>query len=429
MIDEYEGTKEKLIRTFRSIIVDLPPDVQKNNYPTFVPLNCAAIMGGFTHLGWLVLFLIIDVKVLFYFNIISVSMWSATVYLNRKGFHFSSFALAALEIILHQSLCVIIVGWAAGFQYWIISVLVALFMLPSGWILYKSIIVLCCYFDFILLDHFFRTSQPVVNIGSSLLKFLNNLNLVLFFASTVIILFYFASKMNETRQALRDEQNKVEHAYSLLSKYVAPQLSDTIVDGKIDLVWRHYRKKLTLFFSDIKEFTSITDSMEPEDMATLLNEYLTEMNAIINEYRGTLAQVIGDGLYVFFGAPESSNDRDHAVRCVNMAVDMQRKMRELNERWFDRGIDEVLQIRCGINTGMATVGGYGSSERKEYTAMGMQVNIAARIEQACRPGSVLISHTTWALVKEEISCSEQGHISVKGVRRPLRVYSVDVLTE
>ncbi|RLC23974.1 MAG: hypothetical protein DRH93_05795 [Deltaproteobacteria bacterium] len=128
-------------------------------------------------------------------------------------------------------------------------------------------------------------------------------------------------------------------------------------NGKIDLIWKHNREKLTLFFSDIKNFTNITDSLEPEDMANLLNEYLTEMNDIINKYQGTLAQVIGDGLYIFFGAPQKTNDKNHALRCLKMAIDMQAKMKELNRKWFDDGIDEILQIRCGINTGMATVGG------------------------------------------------------------------------
>lgn len=230
------------------------------------------------------------------------------------------------------------------------------------------------------------------------------------------------SKKVET--ALREEQGKVKKAYRLLSKYVAPQLVDTISDGEIDQIWKHNRKKLTLFFSDIKDFTSITDTLEPEDMAGVLNEYLTEMNRIINKYKGTLAQVIGDGLYIIFGAPKSTSDKDHALRCVKMAIDMQRKMDQLNKTWFNRGIDEVLQIRCGINTGMATVGGYGSSERKEYTAMGMQTNIAARLEQTCAPGGILISHTTWALVNNEIPCSEHGKINVKGLTRPIRAYRV-----
>lgn len=226
-------------------------------------------------------------------------------------------------------------------------------------------------------------------------------------------------------EKFRKEQEKVQKAYRLISKYVPPQIAETILHGTIDLVWKHHREKLTLFFSDIKNFTKITDSLEPEDMGNLLNEYLAEMNGIINRYGGTLAQLIGDGLYVFFGAPDKTEDKDHALRCLNMAIDMQVKMKELNKKWFNSGIDENLEIRCGINTGMATVGGYGSSDRKEYTAMGMQVNLAARLESACKPGRILISHTTWALVREEFSCPPLGKIEVKGYHRPVSVYEVD----
>lgn len=226
-------------------------------------------------------------------------------------------------------------------------------------------------------------------------------------------------------EKFRKEKEKVQKAYSLISKYVPPQIAETISHGQIDLVWKHHREKLTLFFSDIKNFTRITDSMEPEDMGKLLNEYLTEMNRIINRYSGTLAQLIGDGLYVIFGAPNKTDDKDHALRCLNMAIDMQLKMKELNKKWFNSGIDENLKIRCGINTGMATVGGYGSPERKEYTAMGMQVNLAARLESACKPERILISHTTWALIREDFPCTPLGKIEVKGYHRPLTVYEID----
>ncbi|WP_170302510.1 adenylate/guanylate cyclase domain-containing protein [Desulfosarcina widdelii] len=226
-------------------------------------------------------------------------------------------------------------------------------------------------------------------------------------------------------EKLRKEQEKVQKACRIVSKYVPPQIAETISHGPIDLVWKHHRKKLTLFFSDIKNFTKITDSLEPEDMGNLLNEYLSEMIIIINRYGGTLAQLIGDGLYVIFGAPNKTEDKDHAVRCLHMAIDMQLKMEVLNQKWFDSGIDENLKIRCGINTGMATVGGYGSSERKEYTAMGMQVNLAARLESACKPGRILISHTTWALAREEFPCTPLGKIEVKGYHRPISVYELD----
>jgi adenylate cyclase len=199
-----------------------------------------------------------------------------------------------------------------------------------------------------------------------------------------------------------------------------------ISNGQMEALSTHHRKKLTIFFSDIKDFTSMTDGMEPEDMANLLNEYFTEMDTIISTYQGTLAQVTGDSLLVLFGAPEQTNDKDHALRCLNMAKDMQNKMKGLQIRWFNKGIDENFMIRCGINTGMATVGTFGSSMRKLYTAHGMQVNLAARLEQACEPGSILISHSTWALVKDEIPCPEKQQINAKGYHKPVRVYEVEL---
>lgn len=107
-------------------------------------------------------------------------------------------------------------------------------------------------------------------------------------------------------EKLLKERRKVQEAYKLISKYAPSQIAKTISKGSIDHIWKHYWEKLTLFFSDIKDFTMITDSLEPEDMGNLLNEYLTQMNRIINRYGGTLAQLIGDGLYVIFGAPDKN---------------------------------------------------------------------------------------------------------------------------
>jgi class 3 adenylate cyclase len=223
---------------------------------------------------------------------------------------------------------------------------------------------------------------------------------------------------------LVNEKEKVVHAHNILSSYVAPQLAEKILQGEIDPIWGHSRKKLAMFFSDIKDFTATTESMEPEDMARLLNEYFSNMNTIIQDFGGTLANINGDALFVIFGAPDRTNDEDHALRSVKMAINMQRRMSRLQQKWFDEGIEQPLQIRCGINTGMATVGGFGSEDRKEYTAMGMQVNLASRLESACEPGGILISHPTWALVKDEIECEPKGKIEVKGFSRPIRVYAV-----
>ena len=225
-------------------------------------------------------------------------------------------------------------------------------------------------------------------------------------------------------QDLREQKKIVDKAQGLLARYVPAQLARKILAGEVEPVRDHRRQKLTMFFSDIKDFTQTTDALEPEDMARLLNDYFANMNDIIQACEGTLANITGDALFIFFGAPDRTDDRDHALRCVRMAIRMQHKMVELQQKWFNEGVEHPLRIRCGINTGMATVGSFGSQHRSEYSAMGMQVNLASRLETACRPGSILISHSTWALVNDQITTLPHGQIEVKGFSRPIRAYEV-----
>ena len=424
MTEAIMKNRGKLWRLLRTFLIKIPPGVKTENQNHYIIHSIITYFALIAHTSSIPLFWFLGVKQLAFFNIVGASIWILAIVLNRKGFHFSSMIISVILVCSHQTLCIFFIGWDAGFQYYLLALPFGLFLMPHGNNLIKAVMTFICFLNFSLLDYFFRVSEPYLILNPFILNVFNYSNLIVFVTLASFACYFFNAKVYNAETAFRKEQQMVEKAYSLLSKYVAPQLADTIYNGHIDSIWKHNRKKLTLFFSDIKDFTPATDSMEPEDMAELLNEYLKEMNIIVNKYQGTLAQVIGDALYVFFGAPESNTDKDHAVRCVKMAIEMQNKMKALNDKWYDSGIDEVLKIRCGINTGMATVGGYGSSERKEYTAMGMQTNIAAKIEECCEPGGILISHTTWALVKDEVSCSEKGNIKVKGHQRPIRVYSV-----
>jgi class 3 adenylate cyclase len=133
---------------------------------------------------------------------------------------------------------------------------------------------------------------------------------------------------------------------------------------------------------------------------------------------------MGDGIMIFFGAPEPADDRDQALRAVRMAVEMQARVTDLRERWSREGFDESFTIRIGVNTGMASVGTYGARGRMDYTAIGRQVNLAARLQAHCEPGGILISHTTWALVRDEIACVPMGELELKGFRHPVKAYQV-----
>jgi len=209
-----------------------------------------------------------------------------------------------------------------------------------------------------------------------------------------------------------------------LGRYLAPQVYKSLFDGSRDAELQTQRKKLTVFFSDIKDFTASTARWQPEDIKFLLNSYFSEMTKVVNDYGGTLDKFIGDAMVVFFGDPDTRGVKEDALQCAKMALAMQRRMTELQSLWREMGSDKTFQIRCGINTGYCDVGNFGSDMRMDYTIIGAEVNKAARLEQSADPGGILMSRETWALVQGEIISDEREPIVCKGFPEPIEAFAV-----
>lgn len=209
-----------------------------------------------------------------------------------------------------------------------------------------------------------------------------------------------------------------------LSRYLAPQVYQSLFDGSRQAEIQTRRKRLTVFFSDIKNFTASTAQWQPEEVTFLLNSYFEEMSLIAAEYGATLDKFIGDAIVIFFGDPHTLGPRQDAVQCVRMAVAMQKRMDELQVRWKSMGINKNFEIRIGINSGYCDVGNFGSNLRMEYTIIGREVNLAARLEQAAEPGEILISSGTHALVQGEIQADARDPVLAKGFAEPITVYAV-----
>ena len=207
-----------------------------------------------------------------------------------------------------------------------------------------------------------------------------------------------------------------------LSKYLSPALRKEILSGK-EVKLETQRKKLTIFFSDIRGFNELAEELEAETLTALLNNYLTEMSEIALKFGGTIDKFMGDGMMVFFGDPASRGAKDDCVACVSMAIAMKKHMRELQLRWANQGIQKLMEIRMGINTGFCTVGNFGTENRLDYTLLGTEVNLASRLESSAQPGEILISHATYALVKDLVMCQDKGEITVKGYHQPVKVYT------
>lgn len=224
---------------------------------------------------------------------------------------------------------------------------------------------------------------------------------------------------------LQQREYEVARANDAIRRYVPQQLADEILAGTHQINESPARRKITVVFSDIRGFTDSADQMEPEDFSLLLNEYLSEMATIAEQYGGTIDKFVGDAIMVFFGAPVSRGAQEDAQHAVQMSIAMQRRMRVLEAKWFNEGVQVPFRIRIGVNTGVANVGSFGSDGRKDYTAIGNQVNLAARLQAECPPGKVIISHTTWALVRETVETEDAGELTVKGVHYPVRTYVVE----
>lgn len=225
-------------------------------------------------------------------------------------------------------------------------------------------------------------------------------------------------------KTLNEKNAQLEALSVKLAKYLSRQVYDSIFEGRTDVRVESYRKELTVFFSDIEGFTDMTDRLEAEVLSQILNTYLSEMSRIADECGGTIDKFIGDGIMIFFGDPETRGRREDALACVRMALRMRERAIELREEWMDRIGPSPLRIRIGINTGYCTVGNFGSEDRLDYTIVGGAVNVASRLEETAAPDQIQISHTTYALVRDEIYCRPIGDVRLKGVSHALRTYEV-----
>lgn len=228
--------------------------------------------------------------------------------------------------------------------------------------------------------------------------------------------------LRQAEARLRQQQRQAVELSRKLAKYLPPQVWGSLFTGKRDAKLETRRKRLTVFFSDIKGFSAISEELPLDTLTRMLNTYLSEMTRIAMRHGGTVDKFIGDAVMVFFGDPKSAGAKEDAYRAAAMAIEMQQYMKLLRQRWKREGIKQKLEIRIGINTGHVTVGNFGTDSRMDYTILGTDVNLASRLESACRPGAVLISASTHELIRDRVQCRDVGEIQAKGFSRPIPVF-------
>lgn len=244
-----------------------------------------------------------------------------------------------------------------------------------------------------------------------------------YFCAYALYLHNRLQKLQLSNKKLANEQRLYKLRTYKLSRYLTPTVWNAVNEGREESL-KTERKRVTVFFSDIEGFSSLSEELEAETVSDLLNAYLTEMTKIATKNKGTIDKFMGDGLMIIFGDSQTQGLKQDCLRCLSMAIEMRRKMKELQTRWYNQGIKKPLRIRMGINTGFCTVGSFGTSDYCDYTVLGTHVNLASRLESAADSGEILISYETWSLIKDTVLCRDKGEINVKGFSHPVKVYQV-----
>ncbi len=270
--------------------------------------------------------------------------------------------------------------------------------LSTIWSLIISLIMIVGYFFTVSL--IFETSDYILNLSAPSFGVLITLLSV------------------EAYRIMTEEKDK-RRIKNMFGKYVSPKVVDQILENPPEL--GGVDKNLTVFFSDIRGFTTLSESMSPQELVNHLNTYLTAMTDIILDLNGTLDKYVGDEIMCFWGAPVPQDD--HALLACKCALLQMEKLRQLNEEWPE---DRRINIGIGINSGIMTVGNMGSLGRMNYTLMGDNVNLGARLEGTNKlyHTNIIISEYTYGLVKDHVIARELDNIRVKGKNKPVLIYEL-----
>jgi adenylate cyclase len=223
------------------------------------------------------------------------------------------------------------------------------------------------------------------------------------------------------RYATEERQKReIRHAFQF---YLSGTVIDSMLQDTSKLKLGGERRELTVLFSDIRGFTTISEQLAPEAVTELLNEYLTPMTDIVFKYNGTLDKYMGDAIMAFFGAPVAFEDHPRAA--CRTALEMMEKLKELHVVWRQRGVPE-LDIGIGVNTGPMSVGNMGSADRFDYTVLGDHVNLGSRLEGLNKQFGthIIISEFTQAKLQDHFTCRELDSVQVKGKHEPVRIFEL-----
>lgn len=217
------------------------------------------------------------------------------------------------------------------------------------------------------------------------------------------------------------EDRTIKNIKNMFKRYVSDKVVDEILRTPDSQFLTGKRQELTVLFADIRGFTDLSENMEPEMLVQTINEFIETAAEEILKRNGMVDKIVGDEVMALFGVPIAT--RDHAKVAIKTAIAIQNAMECLRQHWLHEG-RPAPSIGIGINSGEAIVGNIGCEKASDYTAVGVNVNIAARLCGEAKAGQILISDATYNLIGTSFKMNDLGHIKIKGIQRPIDVYEI-----
>jgi adenylate cyclase len=289
--------------------------------------------------------------------------------------------------------------------------IILLLSILTGILLFKfRILIVTIILIAIFVAYIFLSIYIFDNYGIIMILLYPLISTILVFVSIVVVYY-------------RTEEKSRKWITSVFGKYVSPVVIENLIKNPDRLNLGGEKRNITIFFSDIRGFTSISEKLSPEELVHLLNEYLTEMTSIILKYQGLVDKYMGDAIMAFWGAPLDL-DNHQEIACKS-SLEMIEKLGELQQKWKKDDIPS-FSIGIGLNSGNAVVGNMGSSNRFDYTAMGDNVNLASRLEGLNKiyGTNIIISDNTYKIVKNKFNIRKLDIVRVKGKKKPIPIYEL-----
>ncbi len=298
----------------------------------------------------------------------------------------------------------------------------------------SSLVILLCLYGIVRLTRLYRNTSNALYLLALGVLFLgaadswlslHNARVDDFFAnfeSAVTFLplaaFFGYNYLDAQRHKEKKEKLQIR---SQFSKYVSPKIVEEIVSDP-NLKLGGERRPVSVFFSDVRGFTAMSEQLSAEEVVHFLNTYYFDtISTIILQHDGTLDKYIGDAVMAVWNAPLDQDD--HAYKAVQCAIDCQRAFAVMNQKLSAEG-KQTVNVGMGVNSGEAVVGNIGSRDFMDYTVIGDAVNTASRLQNQSKAGEITISESTYQLVKGRVSVSEPLEVMVKGKEKPIRIYKV-----